>query len=282
MNQSKINHVLFGLLIISLGWISLSGFFYDSKSVVKLAQYYWGGNQFEPRTLTFLTSIWFVFVVVLLGVTWKGKLKPAISAYLLLLSAAVPLITLIGHIHWAEAAGGFPAIGSGQGIIKYFALAALALFLLKPSFFSARQLMWVNYFPVALVLLWIGGMKFTAYEAEGIKGLVESSPFMSWLYILFDLQTASNIIGIYDILALILLGIGLKWSVPWMYWLGGLMSLTVFLMTQTFLITFDHSLYPNGLLMSSGIFIIKDLWFIGNLLVLVQYKTRWLGEHCTS
>jgi reactive chlorine resistance protein C len=29
---------------------------------------------------------------------------------------------------------------------------------------------------LAIVLLWIGGMKFTAYEAEGIKPLVANSP----------------------------------------------------------------------------------------------------------
>ena len=34
---------------------------------------------------------------------------------------------------------------------------------------------------LVLVLGWIGAMKFTAYEAQGIKSLVETSPFMSWL-----------------------------------------------------------------------------------------------------
>src|SRR3954453_20823513 len=31
---------------------------------------------------------------------------------------------------------------------------------------------------LAIVLLWIGGMKFTAYEAEGIKPLVAKRPLM--------------------------------------------------------------------------------------------------------
>lgn len=35
---------------------------------------------------------------------------------------------------------------------------------------------------LVLVLGWIGAMKFTAYEAEGIKPLVETSPLMSWMY----------------------------------------------------------------------------------------------------
>ena len=35
---------------------------------------------------------------------------------------------------------------------------------------------------LVLVLGWIGAMKFTAYEAAGIQGLVASSPLMSWMY----------------------------------------------------------------------------------------------------
>ena len=33
---------------------------------------------------------------------------------------------------------------------------------------------------LVIVLAWIGAMKFTAYEAGGIKGLVENSPLMSF------------------------------------------------------------------------------------------------------
>ena len=48
---------------------------------------------------------------------------------------------------------------------------------------------------LVLVLGWIGAMKFTAYEAEGIKSLVETSPLMSWMYRVFSVQATSNIIG---------------------------------------------------------------------------------------
>ena len=37
-------------------------------------------------------------------------------------------------------------------------------------------------FSVAGVLGWIGAMKFTAYEAGAIEGLVASIPLTSWLY----------------------------------------------------------------------------------------------------
>ncbi len=42
--------------------------------------------------------------------------------------------------------------------------------------------MHVARYGLVIVLLWIGGMKFTGYEAEGIKPLVANSPLMSWVY----------------------------------------------------------------------------------------------------
>ena len=35
---------------------------------------------------------------------------------------------------------------------------------------------------LAVVLIWIGGLKFASYEADGIVPLVANSPFMSFLY----------------------------------------------------------------------------------------------------
>ena len=62
-------------------------------------------------------------------------------------------------------------------------------------------------FSIVIVLGWIGAMKFTAYEAGAIQGLVASSPLTAWLYGVFDLQTTSNLIGSIEIataLALVL------------------------------------------------------------------------------
>jgi Protein of unknown function, DUF417 len=53
---------------------------------------------------------------------------------------------------------------------------------------------------LVLVLLWIGGMKFTAYEAQGIKGLVENSPLLSWAYAVLSAQGFSNLIGVTEVL----------------------------------------------------------------------------------
>ena len=48
---------------------------------------------------------------------------------------------------------------------------------------------------LVLVLLWIGGMKFTAYEAQGIRPFVENSPPFAWTYPVFGVQGLSNILG---------------------------------------------------------------------------------------
>ena len=54
-------------------------------------------------------------------------------------------------------------------------------------------------YSIVLVLLWIGAMKFTAYEAGAIQGLVASSPLVSWLYSLASVQGVSNLIGSIEI-----------------------------------------------------------------------------------
>ena len=52
---------------------------------------------------------------------------------------------------------------------------------------------------LVLVLLWIGAMKVTAYEAEGISGFVANSPLMSWAYSLFSVQGFSTLLGVTEI-----------------------------------------------------------------------------------
>ncbi len=54
-------------------------------------------------------------------------------------------------------------------------------------------------YSIVLVLAWIGAMKFTAYEAGAIEGLVASSPFLAWLYTIASQQAVSNLIGTIEI-----------------------------------------------------------------------------------
>lgn len=117
---------------------------------------------------------------------------------------------------------------------------------------------------LVLVLGWIGAMKFTAYEAAGIKTLIETSPFMSWMYKVFSLQATSNIIGVAEITAAALIAIrplSAKLSA-----LGSVLAVLTFLATLTFLFSlpgWENSLGGFPALSGSGGFVLKDVVLLG-------------------
>ena len=191
------------------------------------------------------------------------------AAYIAIIVSIIPLITLLDGSRWIESLGGFPAIGSGQGIIKYFSLAAIGVSLLLTEKNHERLKLMLHILPVALVLLWIGGMKFTLIEAQGIEPLVQSSPFMSWMYSVASLQQVSNIIGIYDLFAVACLVIGYYYRS--LLILGFLLSAAVMVTTQTYLFTWPAALSSDTVLSSGGQFLIKDLWYIANLIFIGKY-----------
>lgn len=117
---------------------------------------------------------------------------------------------------------------------------------------------------LVIVLGWIGAMKFTAYEAEGIKTLVETSPFMSWMYKVCSLQATSNIIGVTEITAALLIAIrplSAKLSA-----VGSVLAACTFLATLTFLFSlpgWEKSLGGFPALSGSGGFLLKDVVLLG-------------------
>lgn len=60
-------------------------------------------------------------------------------------------------------------------------------------------------YSLVLVLVWIGGMKFTAYEAEGISAFVANSPLMSWAYSMFSVRSFSALLGVTEIAVALLI-----------------------------------------------------------------------------
>ena len=87
-------------------------------------------------------------------------------------------------------------------------------------------------------------MKFTELEAKGIEDLVASSPLMSWMYQLWDVQTTSNLIGIYDLIAVVLLVLSLINRV--FLWPAVLMAGAVFITTQTFFSNLGCSVFSRN------------------------------------
>lgn len=116
-------------------------------------------------------------------------------------------------------------------------------------------------FSSAIVLAWIGAMKFTAYEAGAIEGLVASSPLTSWLYYVFSIQGASNLIGTAEIAIALLLVVGAKF--PKAALLGALGALATFFVTASFLFTAPVTEPSLGgfpaLSVVPGQFLLKDI-----------------------
>src|SRR5262245_33914228 len=52
---------------------------------------------------------------------------------------------------------------------------------------------------LVVVVGWIGFMKFTAYEAEGISRYVANSPLMSWVYGFMSHRGFSAVLGVVEL-----------------------------------------------------------------------------------
>jgi uncharacterized membrane protein YkgB len=120
-------------------------------------------------------------------------------------------------------------------------------------------------YAIVLVLVWIGAMKFTAYEAGAIEPLVASSPLMSWLYAILSVQATSNLIGVAEIAAGVLIAVR-PWSAIACA-IGSLMAIATFVVTLTFLFSapgWEPSLggFP-ALSVAPGQFILKDAVLLG-------------------
>src|SRR5918997_1336744 len=57
----------------------------------------------------------------------------------------------------------------------------------------------LRYGLVCLLLFW-GGLKFATFEAEAIQPLLAYSPLLSWMLVVFEVRTASAIIGVIEII----------------------------------------------------------------------------------
>jgi len=116
-------------------------------------------------------------------------------------------------------------------------------------------------YSIVLVLAWIGAMKFTAYEAGAIEGLVASSPLLAWLYTIASQQAVSNLIGTIEIATAVALALGPFFRKAAL--IGAIGAVVTFLTTLTFIFTapgWEQSLggFPT-LSVVPGQFLLKDI-----------------------
>ena len=123
-----------------------------------------------------------------------------------------------------------------------------------------------------VMLLWAGLYKTTRPGAEGIVPLVDNSPLISWHFKLFGIYHGSDLIGLTELVAAILIIIGL--FKPKAGVLGGAVAAVMFFTTSTMLITTPGALINvNGINYMSflGLFLFKDILNLGASLYLISH-----------
>jgi reactive chlorine resistance protein C len=116
------------------------------------------------------------------------------------------------------------------------------------------------------VVTWIGLMKFTAYEAEGISPFVAHSPLMSWVYGVMSVRAFSAVLGVVEVAVALL--IAARPFSPRASVLGSALAVGMFLTTLSFMITTPGVWEPTAggfpaLSAIPGQFLIKDLALLG-------------------
>ncbi len=119
---------------------------------------------------------------------------------------------------------------------------------------------------IVLILLWIGLLKFTATEAQGIQPFVENSPFFSWMLNFMSLQGVSNLVGVIEVTTAVLMALR-RWS-PFASVIGSAMAVITFLITLSFLLTTPKVVDPAFPALSAlpGQFLTKDILLLGGAL----------------
>ncbi|MBQ4809838.1 hypothetical protein A7985_04890 [Pseudoalteromonas luteoviolacea] len=129
---------------------------------------------------------------------------------------------------------------------------------------------------VVLPLLLIGVLKFTPTEVEALKPIINGTPWLTWLYIVFGVEGTSYFLGVFELITAMLL-IGSVWSARAGI-AGGVMGAMTFLVTVSTLIVLPIWEEKEGgfpFVNFLGQFLIKDVALLGiSILVLTHCYGR--------
>ncbi len=119
---------------------------------------------------------------------------------------------------------------------------------------------------LVVVIGWIGAMKFTAYEADGISGLVMNSPLMGWAYSLLSHGQFSSLLGVVESIVAALIAAKPYW--PRASAVGAAGAVMMFLTTLSFMVTTPGVFEPAAggfpaLSAFPGQFLVKDIALLG-------------------
>src|ERR1700759_2201654 len=93
----------------------------------------------------------------------------------------------------------------------------------------------VSRYGIVLILLSFGLVKFTATEAKDITPFIDHSPFFAWMRHFFTIQTISDIIGVIEMTAGLMIAARPASAKMGLY--GGLLGSLIFFVTLSFLFT---------------------------------------------
>ncbi len=136
-------------------------------------------------------------------------------------------------------------------------------------------------YSLVLVFVWIGGMKFTNYEAEGIRPFVENSPLMSWLYQIFSVTQFSAILGVVEIAVGLLIATRPVW--PRLSAYSSLAAAAMFVGTLSFIVTtpgwepslgFPALSVPGQFLLKDSVLLGASLWTAAEALQAALRRTK--------
>ena len=117
------------------------------------------------------------------------------------------------------------------------------------------------YVSLAIIYAWFGGMKFTAYEANGLVPLVENSPLVGWFYGLLSVRGFSTFLGFVELSIGLL--IVLRLASPIFSAAGGVLSAGLFVTTLSFMISTPGVVVPElgfpAISVAPGQFLLKDV-----------------------
>lgn len=137
---------------------------------------------------------------------------------------------------------------------------------------------------LAVIYFWFGGMKFTAYEAEGLVPLVENSPLLSWMYDIFSVRGFSTFLGFVELtIGLLIAGRILS---PVLSSIGGLLSAGLFTTTLSFMIStpgvFEPSLGFPAISVAPGQFLLKDFGLLAGSVFVFGHSLSAVGRKWAS
>jgi len=129
---------------------------------------------------------------------------------------------------------------------------------------------------LVVVVGWIGLMKFTAYEAEGIRLYVTNSPLMSWVYEFMSVRGFSALLGVIEVGVAVL--VAARPLSPRASAVGSALAVGMFLTTLSFLATTPGVWEPSAggfpaLSGKPGQFLLKDLALLG--IALWSFGESW-------